>query len=139
MSSKKKVVYQLLAECIVYGLKGMDFVVSLPIDDIVKAYNGIGPSWFPEKLREAIDKLDPVLRPIALPHDCMFTYNDGSREWFDKANNELEENGLALADAKFAWYNPRRYLTRYRALTYAMLCRKYGWEAYTSDKMSKKA
>lgn len=129
-ASKEKTVRELLAKCEAYALDGLDFLNSISIEQMCAAYNGIGPAWFPEPLRKAVDKLDPVLRPIALPHDCRFTYGDGSREWFDNANDELEANGLKIADAEYRWYNPWRYVTRFRAHAYANACRIFGWDAY---------
>ena len=130
MSSKEEKVSALLADCRRYNLAGLSFVSLFPLKDICTAYNGIGPEWFHPILRKAVDHLAPDLRPIALIHDVRFTYGDGSREWFDRANDELEANGLSLANQKYRWYNPMRYITRARARAYAALCRKFGWDAY---------
>lgn len=130
MNKKERRVTELIAECEKYGLGGIDYVKSLPFDLVVKAYNGLGPSWFPSPLRKAIDKLDPVLKPIALPHDCRFSYGDGSKRWFDMANDELEANGLKIANFRYKWYNPWRYVVRSRARAYAATCRTFGWLAY---------
>ena len=130
MSSKESKVSALLADCRRYNLAGLSFVLLLPLKDICAAYNGIGPEWFHPTLRKAVDHLASDLRPIALIHDVRFTYGDGSREWFDHANDELEANGLSLANQKYRWYNPMRYITRVRVRTYAALCRNFGWNAY---------
>ena len=130
MSSKKEKVSALLADCRRYNLAGLDFLLAHTIDELVVAYNGLGPAWFHPLLRKAIDHLAPDLRPIALIHDARFTYGDGTREWFDRANDELEANGLSIADQKYRWYNPMRYITRFRARTYAAVCRLVGWSAF---------
>ena len=128
--AKEQTVRELLALCEEYALSGTDFLHTLSIEEMCAAYNGIGPESFHPTLRKAVDHLAPDLRPIALIHDVRFTYGDGSREWFDYANDELEANGLSLANQKYRWYNPMRYITRVRVRTYAALCRNFGWEAY---------
>lgn len=130
MSSKEAKVSDLLSACRRYNLAGLDFLETLSLRQLVLAYNGIGPESFHPILRKAVDHLAPDLRPIALIHDVRFTYGDGSRAWFDRANDELEANGLSLANQKYRWYNPMRYITRARARTYAALCRNFGWDAY---------
>ena len=130
LSEQNKTVIKLIGECRRYRLSGFEFLETLTLAEITYAYNGIGPEWLHPILRNAVDHLAADLRPAALIHDVRYTYGDGSREWFDRANDELEVNGISLANQKFRWYNPMRYITRARARTYAALCRTFGWEAY---------
>lgn len=113
-----------------YGLSGTEWLTSLTFEQMGRAYNGIGPAWFPEVLRDALDALNPDLTPVAFIHDNRWTYGDGSRQWFDDSNREFRENGCRMARAKYGWWNPARYVLTYRAATFANLCRKYGWNAY---------
>jgi hypothetical protein len=129
-SQKVKIVLELLEECRKYGLEGTDFVASLSMPQVVAAYNGIGPESFPKPLRKALDKLNPRLRCIALPHDCRFSYGDGTREDFEKANKELKRNGRKVADVLYGKFNPMRYYMRYKTKAYAALCQSLGWEVY---------
>lgn len=128
--AKPETVLSLLAQCEKYDLSGTDFVKSLPLDQVVSTYNGIGPDSFPRPLCEALDRLAPEILPSVLIHDARFTFGDGSREWFDAANDEFESNGLRIATLRFRWYNPRRYITRHRVRVYAQACRLFGWSAY---------
>lgn len=121
---------KLLQRCFELKLHGVDFIVQHNIQDLAKAYNGIGPEWMPKELRKAIDALSPELKPAAFIHDARFTFSDGSREQFNVANDELEANGILIAKARFKWWDIRRYTTKYKAKAYAELCRKFGWEAY---------
>lgn len=121
---------QMLALCREYKLSGTSFAERFEPDALAAAYNGIGPEWFPAKLREAIDNLAADLRPAAFIHDLRYAYGDGTTAHFSAANAELQSNGYRIADAKYAWYSPRRYITRRRARIFAELCQSFGWTAY---------
>ena len=112
-------------------LYGWRFVESLTDAQIAHACNGIGPESWPADARKKLDKWLATFRLAADVHDCRFTWdNDGTRERFDYANDELERNCLVLADEKYAWYNPLRYFARNRARLIATACRKFDWSAY---------
>ena len=113
-----------------YGLWGVEFATALTDDALRAAYNGLGPAWFPAKLRDALGRLDPVLLPAALIHDVQYTYGARCRAAFHNFNRTFALNGRIIADATYRWYDPRRYLTRRRARAYAALCDAFGWEAY---------
>ena len=113
------------------AMYGWQFVCLLTDEAYDTACNGCGPESWPKERRE---KLTAWLSTFALAfdiHDCRFAYdNDATREKFDHANDELEKNCLLLADEKYAWYNPFRYLARNRGHIIADLCRKFGWTAW---------
>ena len=112
-------------------LEGADFVYRLGPLKVAAACNGIGPASWPEKWRKKLDKWLKTFRPAADVHDCDFTYNnDGSVERFNEANERLEKNCLLLADRKYAWYNPLRYIARNRAHLIALACQIFGWDAW---------
>ena len=118
------------------GLYGRDFVFRFTPEQFAAACNGIGPESWPPERREALTTwLSTVLRAADV-HDLRYTYdNDGTRQSFDAANDELEKNCLLLADLKYSWYNPIRYFARNRAHLVATACRLFGWsdwkKAYT--------
>ena len=121
---------RMLNLCRYYRLEGADFAEGFTIEELAETFNGIGPeSWHP-KLREALDNLAADLLPAAFIHDLRFSHGDGSTADFNAANDELEMNGLKIAEAKYVWYNPMRYITRRRARTFANLCRIFGWQPY---------
>lgn len=112
-------------------LSGAAWLIALGPRKVAEAANGIGPARWPEKWRKKLDKWLWLFRPAADIHDCRFTYdNDGSDAKFRAANDEIERNCLLLADARYSWYNPLRYLWRHRAHAVAFACRAFGWEAW---------
>lgn len=126
----------LIEEISVAGLDGAIEVACLGPERVAAACNGIGPASWPEERRAKLDKWLRTFRPAAGVHDCDFEFNnDGSVEKFNEANERLERNCLILADRKYAWYNPFRYVARNRAHLVATACRLFGWsdwkKAYT--------
>lgn len=112
-------------------LYGWRFMASLSLTEIANACNGIGPESWHEKSRKKLDKWLATFRLAADVHDCRFTWdNDGTRERFTYANDELERNCLVLADEKYVWWNPLRYFARRAAHLVAQACRDFGWSAY---------
>ena len=110
---------------------GWMFACSLSDDQFSAACNGCGPDSWPEEARQKLTKWLATFSLAFDIHDCRFAFdNDGSREKFDFANDELEKNCLLLADLKYAWYNPLRYFARNRARLIATACRTFGWDAW---------
>ena len=128
--NKEQIVLRLLAECRRYNLAGLDFLLSHPFNEIVPAYNGIGPESFPNPLRKALDRLSPQILPAVLIHNCRFTFGDGTLEWFRAANDEFEENGIRMANILYRWYDIRRYVVHHRVRAYATMCRLFGWDSF---------
>ncbi len=117
---------------------GWQFVCGLTDEQFASACNGCGPESWPDEWRARLDKWLSTFGPAFDGHDCRFTFdNDGSREKFDYANDELEKNCLLLANLKYAWYNPLRYFARNRARLIAKACRNFGWQAW-KDAFAKK-
>lgn len=123
--------YQVIVSVCENEMYGWRFVASLTAEQIASACNGIGPESWPQERRALLDRWLATFRLAADVHDCRFTFdNDGSREKFDAANDELEKNCLLLADIKYAWWNPLRYFARNRARLIARACRDFGWSAW---------
>lgn len=119
---------RLADEC---NLVGKMFLNTL--DEIVlRVCNGIGPSWFPGKLRQTIDALHPSLHVVAAIHDLWYYYGKGNEDDFHAANEAFADNGIAVAKHLFGWYNPRRYLVMMSARRFARLCDIGGRFAYYS-------
>ena len=113
------------------AMYGWGFMRSLGPEKVAAACNGCGPESWPQEWRDKLGKWLKTFRPAFDGHDCRFTYdNDGTREKFDYANDELEKNCLLLADRKYAWYNPLRYFARNRAKLIGGACRTFGWQAW---------
>ena len=103
------------------GLEDADLLDKSP-DKILAVCNGIGPSFFPEKLRMAISTLHPSLALPADIHDLGYYYGQGTDEdWLEK-NRRFRRNGVRMAKSNYGWYDPRRYLVEWDARRFAALC-----------------
>ena len=114
------------------AMYGWGFMLSLGPNRVAAACNGCGPDRWPQKWRDRLGRWLKTFKQAFDMHDCRFTYdNDGTREKFDYANDELEKNCRLLANMKYRWCNPLRYFARNRAHTIVDACRSaYGWSAY---------
>ena len=125
------------------ALYGWGFMRALGPERVAAACNGCGPDSWPQERRDKLGKWLKIFKPGFDGHDCRFTYdNDGTRERFDYANDELEKNCRLLADGKYGWYNPLRYLARRGGRLVADACRNFGWgawqDAYNKNQNPKK-
>lgn len=120
-------------------LIGLDFILGFNIDDICNAYNGIGPQFLPEKLRDKVTSFLGIFEPAALVHDLRFEQSDGTRQSFDYANAEFVANCNKCAKNEYAWWNWKRY--RAYAVIAAMnefnCADKCGWKAWLDSYESK--
>ena len=83
------------------GLDGLDFLSTFSYADLARGYNGIGPEFLPEWMRDFVsDKLD-IFAPAALGHDMRNDVSDGTRASFLAANDEFRRNCLKLADLAY--------------------------------------
>ena len=113
------------------GLSGSVSLAALPIEEVAAKYNGIGPAWMREELRAKLSRALKFHAPACVIHDVIrFEQSDGTSARFNEANDELERNGLILADHCCAWYNPMRYWHRHGAHLIAATCRIMGWSAW---------
>jgi hypothetical protein len=113
------------------SLEGRDLLLR-PLATVSRVCNGIGPSWFPTRLRLAIDSLHPSLKVVAAIHDLWYYYGADTTEDFLRANRAFRENGEKVAKYLYGWYNPRRYLVAWNAARFAKLCDLAGKIAYVS-------
>ena len=83
------------------GLDGLDFLSTFSYADLARGYNGIGPEFLPEWMRDLVsDKLD-IFGPCALIHDLRNDVADGTRESFLYANDEFRRNCLKMAELAY--------------------------------------
>ena len=106
---KKSNVENLIEKSKALGLMGLNFILSFGIDAICKAYNGIGPQFLPEMLRDKVTSFLGIFEPAALVHDLRFDRSDGTRESFDYANCEFFVNCHKCAKAAYPWWSWKRY------------------------------
>ncbi len=113
-----------------YRLSGCALLRTLSFQTLANDFNGIGPEWFPERLRKVMDALSADLLPVAFVHDVRWSHSDGSFSYFAASNAEFKANGYAVARAKYPWWRPARYLRMNEARVFGNLCQAFGWSAY---------
>lgn len=93
----------------------------------MRVCNGIGAEWMPDWMRDAISGMNPTLVLAADIHDIRYELG-GTEEERQKADDEILENGIKLADYRYGWYDPRRYWVRKQMRKFhAILCEFGGW------------
>ena len=100
---------ELIARAVALNLSGSVFVAEHSVDEVRKAYNGVGPQFLPPRLRDFVTKTLGLFEPAAMIHDFRFDQSDGSRAAFDFANREFVENCTKLAYDRYGPLNPKRY------------------------------
>ncbi len=100
------------------GLQGVELLGEFTSDEIIAAYNGIGPAWAPEEGRQIATRYLALFEPAGLIHDLRNERCEGGISGFHRANMEFLNNCLMLADDKYPWYHWRRY--RARAAAYIL-------------------
>ena len=114
---------ELAAKC---ELEDREILGKYPMNELVKIYNGIGPDAFPEWLRGFVTALHPSLAAVAFIHDVEWFESDGTDETFAATNDRFKRNGYRVAEAEFAWCNPRRWIVMNQARRFGNICQKFG-------------
>jgi hypothetical protein len=120
----------MLSFAIAYGLDGIVKYINYPIETLAARWNGIGPESMDKSKRKKLDKWLRLYGPACFIHDQDFAESDGTRGGFIAANDRLERNCLIIADDRYEWYDPRRYLARRGGRLVADACRIAGWGAW---------
>ena len=122
----------LVKTAVLAELDGVEFLQDFDDSTIRREYNGIGPEWAGETVRETATRYLTLFEPAALVHDMRNYMSDGSRKGFYYANMEFHENCLKLADYAYPWWNWRRYRARLVAhALYDFVRGNGGWKAWT--------
>ena len=118
-------------------LIGYTLLVYMPIEVLAAAYNGTGPEFLPQKIRDILDGACRPFLPAVMIHDVDFTFSDGSEESFKQANSRLLSNCITCAMDAHPWTSWKRYSlileawAMYRAVSHP----KFGWDkAYNKRK-----
>ena len=104
----------------------------LPLEVLAAAYNGTGPEFLPQKIRDKLDAACRPFLPAVMVHDVDFTFSDGSEESFKQANRRLFWNCIICANNAYPRKNWRRYAlyiqawAMYRAVSHP----QFGWVAW---------
>lgn len=111
-------------------LIGRDLVLTLPTDTLADCYNGTGPEFLPQRIRQKLDALARPFLPSVMVHDVEFTLSDGTRRSFLIANQHLFWNCLICSCDAHPWYSWRRYALILEAWAIYRACHKFGWIAW---------
>ena len=113
-------------------LDGWEFVLAVPLDSLLKFYNGTGPENLPAAIRKKLDKIAKQLLPAVMVHDLDFTWSDGTVKSFNEANKRLLKNCIICATDAAPWYSWKRYALIAEACTFYLACKKLGLVAWLS-------
>jgi len=91
--------------------------------------NGIGAEWMGKYLRGAVSALNPTLELAAMIHDRRYAIGGDSLDR-TYADMEFLENGLRSADARYGWYDLRRYRVREQTRKFYLILRTAGGAAW---------
>lgn len=113
------------------NLQGVDFLNDMGWNRAMAAYNGIGPEFLPDDIRDRVTDFLSLFEPAALIHDCRFELSNGSRMAFLLANDEFRHNCIKLANCRYPWYSFRRYRAHaVAALLFDFVSGVSGWKAW---------
>ena len=132
-ANEKKLAHvaELYKTAVMAGLDGVDFLAEFEDGVLAREYNGIGPEWAGEHVRDLVTGKLALFEPAALIHDLRNYKSDGTRAAFKAANDEFLRNCIKLADRSFPWYRPRRYVLRGIAMAmYDFVSGPGGWAAW---------
>ena len=113
-------------------LDGSQFLAYLPIDVLAASYNGTGPEFLPESIRQKLDAACRPFLPAVQIHDVDYTFSDGSEESFKQANRRFLFNCIRCAMTAHPWTSWKRYALFLQAWAmYRAVCNKrIGWTAW---------
>ena len=83
------------------GLEGCDWLAQFTIEEITRGYNGIGPEFMPEWMRNITSDKLALFGPCAVIHDLRNDVSDGTRAAFLQANDEFRRNCLRMAELAY--------------------------------------
>ena len=126
-----------------WGLAGRKLLADA--EAVKRDCNGIGAEWMGKYLRGALDKTNPTLRPTAAIHDRRYAEGNSRRQYPSEesarlaADMEFWENGLRSANARYGWYDLRRYRVREQVRKLYAALRIGGKPAWDAAKKEREA
>ena len=116
-----------------WGLAGRELLSDT--EAVRRDCNGIGAEWMGKHLRGFVGALNPTLELAAAIHDRRYAI--GGDSWARAAADmEFLENGLRSANARYGWYDPRRYRVREQARKFYTVLRVAGGAAWNWEGMT---
>ena len=103
-------------------LSGADL---LKMPEALWVCNGIGPEWFPAWLRHLINLICPSLVLVAHIHDLRY-HIGGTEDDRRAADAEFMANVLIVAEARYKYFPPLKWLTEWAGFKMFRLLRLAG-------------
>ena len=128
--TRQNVLNRLRAEVSRLDLQGRDAVLALTLDELDAAFNGCGPEFLPEGVRQTLDRVMSVFAPAFMVHDVEFTLSDGLKAAFDAANLRLLVNCAKCALDAAPWDSCKRYALLGESWAIYRACDRFGWSAW---------
>ena len=131
VNDKRAHVAELITTARAAGLEGVA-LLDRGVDAVAAEYNGIGPEFLPDEIRDEVTRFLALFEPAALIHDLRYSRADGTREGFETANMEFHANCLTLARAKYPWWRfvSRRVAEKTAFALFKAVDSYLGWVAY---------
>lgn len=104
--------------------------MSCPNKHLVHVCNGVGSEAAPKYLRDITTKFFRSIEATAAIHDFMYNLSDGSQRGRQKADETFLMNGIKEVDFKYRWYDPRRYIARFKVFIAYDALRRGGDDAW---------
>lgn len=111
-------------------LDGSHFLAYLPLEVLAASYNGTGPEFLPDSIRQKLDAACRPFLPAVMIHDVDYTFSDGSEASFRQANLRLLRNCITCALNAHPWTSWKRYALILEAWALYRACEKFGWVAW---------
>ena len=100
--------------------------------DAKQICNGIGPHWFPAWLRTLIALICPALVIVAHIHDMRY-FIGGKDEDRRFADAEFMANALIIAEARYKYFLPLKWLTEWCTVRMFRVLRIAGRTAWRAE------
>lgn len=111
-------------------LDGSQFLAYLPLEVLAASYNGTGPEFLPDSIRQKLDGACLPFLPAVMIHDVDFTLSDGLKAAFDAANLRLLVNCVKCALDAAPWNSWKRYTLLVESWAIYRACDRFGWSAW---------
>lgn len=76
-------------------------------ENCLRECNGCGAEWMPQWIRNFLDFILKLFAPAVAIHDMRYFKHFGNRHFWD---DEFETNCRAIAQDKYTWCHPMRYV-----------------------------
>ena len=123
-------IVNLRADVVRLRLLGRGRVLAMPTETLADCYNGTGPEFLPQRIRQKLDAVCLPFLPAVMVHDVDFSFSDGTRRSFLIANQHLFWNCIICTCDAHPWHSWRRYVLILEAWAIYRACHKFGWIAW---------